>query len=398
MAMLLSVCILTRDAERVIERALRSLTSLAAEVVVADTGSTDRTAEIAQAQGAKICIVPWQDDFAAAQNQALAQATGDWILWLNPAEELMPGQGEQMANLLTRPEALAYAVRVREVMRRDQLESATEALQPRLFRRHPDLQFVGRLHPHFAVPLEEVARREGKQILRADLLVRHHAYESVLSPDKLRWATRLLELELQDRPGQLHYLIEYGRHLLWLNDPRGHAVLAEAADLVQAASAAPTAPSPTVGSLLEYLLTVAPRQTLSRLLPAQARHLALRWFPASPPLLWCLAQRSFQAGDFADASGLLERLLHLGRTGTYDRSAAFDPSILAEPALLNLGHCYLRRGDLARAEAYFAQVSLNPNFEAPARHGLELARRSRGAAIAQQGRPQAGSTHFVSAS
>ena len=37
-----------------------------------------------------------------------------------------------------------------------------------------------------------------------------------------------LELELRDRPGQLHFLIEYGRHLLWLNDPKGHAVLAEA--------------------------------------------------------------------------------------------------------------------------------------------------------------------------
>src|SRR5439155_11851876 len=127
------------------------------------------------------------------------------------------------------------------------------------------LRFVGRLHPHFATPLEELARRENQQIYRTDLLVRHVAYLSVLTEDKLRWATRLLELELQDRPGQLHYLIEYGRNLLRLNDPRGHAVLAEAADRVSAARDAPAAPTPTAASLLEYLLTVSPEQSRSRL-------------------------------------------------------------------------------------------------------------------------------------
>src|SRR4029077_14243156 len=136
---------------------------------------------------------------------------------------------------------------------------------PRLFRQHPELRYIGRLHPHFVIPLEEIARPQNMRLYVSDVVIKHHAYDSVLTPDKLRWATRLLELELRDRPGQLHYLIEYGRNLLRLNDPKGHAVLAEASELVLAAGEATSAPAPTVASLLEYLLTVSPEQCRSRL-------------------------------------------------------------------------------------------------------------------------------------
>src|SRR5207237_626384 len=138
-----------------------------------------------------------------------------------------------------------------------------------------------------------------------------------------------------------------------------------------AAREAPVPPTPTIGSLLEYLLTVSPRQSQSRLSPEDARQLALRWFPASPPLLWTLAQRAFQAKDYQNAAELLETLVHLGRTGTYDRSAAFDPTIMAEPALLNLGVCYIRLAELARAEWCFRQVLNSPTHHAQAKKGYD---------------------------
>ena len=52
---------------------------------------------------------------------------------------------------------------------------------------------------------------------------------------------------------------------------------------------------------------------------------------------------------------MLERLVELGRTGTYDHSAAFNPALMRELALLNLGSCYLRLGDPRKAEVCFAQ-------------------------------------------
>src|SRR5207237_3823411 len=143
----------------------------------------DGTVAAARALGAVAFDVPWQDDFAAAQNQALDRATGEWVLWLNPDEEWLSGSREQVEALLARAEALAYVVRVQEVMRPEEAERATESWQPRLFRRHPELRYVGRLHPHFVTPLAELARREGRQVFRTALLVRHHGYLSVPPPE-----------------------------------------------------------------------------------------------------------------------------------------------------------------------------------------------------------------------
>jgi hypothetical protein len=368
--MSLSICLVTRYAEDRLERVLRSVAPLGAEILVADTGSRDGTVATAQALGASAFVVPWKDDFAAAQNLALERATGDWVLWLNPDEELLPESLRQVPALLARPEALAYAVRIQEVTQPDQTGPAVESWAPRLFRRLPEIRYVGRLHPHFDPPLDQVARQRNQQICRTDLLIRHHAYLSVLTQDKLRWATRLLELELADRPGQLHYLIEYGRNLLRLNDPKGHVILAQASDLVAAAAATPLAPSPTVASLFEYLLTVAPEQSRSSIGREQAAQLARRWFAGSPPLLWLLAQQAFQAGQFQQAAGLLEKLVHLGRTRTYDHSAPFDPSLMGDPALLNLGKCFLALNDLVRAQECFTQVLPNPKLQGEARRGL----------------------------
>src|ERR1051325_276483 len=116
----LSICLITRDAEQKIQRVLGSIASLGAEVIVLDTGSTDQTVQAAQALGAKVRVIAWQEDFALAQNQALAQATGEWVFWLNPDEELLPGQKDNLAALLANPQALAYVVRVQEIAKADQ--------------------------------------------------------------------------------------------------------------------------------------------------------------------------------------------------------------------------------------------------------------------------------------
>src|SRR4051812_11296819 len=103
--MSLSVCLLTRNEEGNIGRALRSASGVAREVVVVDTGSTDRTAAVAVALGATVSQFPWGDDFAAARNFAIDRARCDWVLWLNPDEELVGGW-DRIAESLARPDAL----------------------------------------------------------------------------------------------------------------------------------------------------------------------------------------------------------------------------------------------------------------------------------------------------
>ena len=113
--MALSVCLVTRNEEESLPRLLGSLRGVADEVIVADTHSTDSTARVAAELGARVHLVEWQDDFAAARNAALDQATGDWVLWLNPDEEFLPESRPALQACLDRPEALAFFVRVQRV-------------------------------------------------------------------------------------------------------------------------------------------------------------------------------------------------------------------------------------------------------------------------------------------
>ncbi len=379
--MSLSVFLVTRDHEKGLPGALRSVAGLADEVLVADTGSTDRTTAVAAEGGARVIPVAWDDDFAAACNAALDQATGDWVLLLNPDEEVREPGRERVREAMGRPDVLAYYVTVEDQLRADQPDVCAASVQLRLFRRHPGLRYVGRLHPHFTEPPEEAARREGKQVLTAPVTLRRHGYLSTLTQGKLRWACRLLERELQDRPGQLHYLIEYGHTLLLLNDPRGHEVMAEAAEQLLAARESPTAPDPSVGPLLEYLLTVSPEQSRSRVSREQAEDFVRRLFPYSPPLLWRLAEAAFARQDFRRAAEHLAALVQMGETGRYDRSQGFDPSIVGDPARMNLGVACLRLGDLATAEQCFRRLLQSQKYAESAAKNLgviEQLRQKRG--------------------
>src|SRR5512132_2814314 len=89
----LSACFLTRNEEHTIGRAVRSVKPFADEVIVADTHSDDRTAEVAAAAGATVVQFTWGDDFAAGRDYTIRQARGDWVLWMHGSEEFVP-EGE----------------------------------------------------------------------------------------------------------------------------------------------------------------------------------------------------------------------------------------------------------------------------------------------------------------
>jgi hypothetical protein len=158
-----------------------------------------------------------------------------------------------------------------------------------------------------------------------------------------------------------------------MEDARGHDVLAEAAAQVSQLRDLPSPPSAKVQVLLTYLLTVPPEKSKANVPYDDARELAVRWFPSSPNLLWTLAEQSFRRKAYADAAQHLQRLLHLGRTGGYDRSHRFDPGILGDESLINLGACYLQMRKLDEAEACFLQLTTHPRFGPQAGKMLALA-------------------------
>ncbi|MGL6097942.1 MAG: glycosyltransferase [Fimbriiglobus sp.] len=373
--MTISVCLVTRNHAAALERAVRSVAGVASEIVVCDTGSTDDTVPLAGRLGARVVDHAWADDFSAACNAALAAATGDWVLWINPDEVLGPA-GPALRGSVNHPGAFAYRLRVCQQLNPGEPAAGTEDWQLRLFRRDPGIRHRGRLYPAFDPPVEAVAAARGGRVGFADVTILRHADPAVPTPDKLRWAVRLLEAELRDRPGQLPYLIEYGRHLLWLTDPKGHDVLGEAATAVQAAAGSPVAPDREVGRLLEYLLQVSPYLSKSPIGRDEARALAEKWFPTTPPVVWAVAAERSAAGDHAGAADRLARLLQMGVTGTFDSAGGFDPSIVGPAARLNLASSLAKLGRWAEVRQHAGMLLAVPEHRDAAMQLYGLAEQS----------------------
>lgn len=97
--MLLSVCLIVKDEESMLDNCLSSVREIADEVVVYDTGSTDRTIEIARSHGAKVVEGYWDDSFARARKAALEVASGKWVLSID-ADEVFLCDPRQLRSML----------------------------------------------------------------------------------------------------------------------------------------------------------------------------------------------------------------------------------------------------------------------------------------------------------
>lgn len=151
----LSVAMIVRDEQEMLPEALASVRCIADEIVVIDTGSRDATAKVAQAAGARVASMSWSEDFSAARNYAIAQATGDWILWLDAGERLSDRCGPLLREFVqaSPDRSQAWLCMVQPPPERVDVP-AEQIGQVRLIPRRSDLRFSGRvaesLHPALA--------------------------------------------------------------------------------------------------------------------------------------------------------------------------------------------------------------------------------------------------------
>ena len=87
--MRLSVAMITMNEERILEKTLESVKDIADEIVIVDSGSTDRTEEIAKKYGAKFYVESWKG-YGPQRNSAIDKASGEWILNIDADEEISP--------------------------------------------------------------------------------------------------------------------------------------------------------------------------------------------------------------------------------------------------------------------------------------------------------------------
>jgi tetratricopeptide (TPR) repeat protein len=216
---------------------LKSVRSLVAEIVIADTGSTDNTVEIARQFGAKVVGFPWTNHYAEARNAALRPMATDWVLSLDADEELCPVAAREIPELLrnTVEEVGGYRLTIRSYFpvavasllgglsrsNKDDIERAKGAKSYgdyclcRLFRRHPGITFSGRVHEG----VEAKARATGYRCVDSDLRILHfgHLVEETTYQKKQDYYRGLLWRAVKETPQYPHLwvqlAIEERRHL-----------------------------------------------------------------------------------------------------------------------------------------------------------------------------------------
>jgi glycosyltransferase involved in cell wall biosynthesis len=170
---LLSVAIITHNEEQNLPRTLASLHVLAAEIIVVDSGSTDRTTEIARSFNARVIERPWPG-FAAQKNFAIAQCTGEWVLTLDADEELSPDLQQEILKLFSEnPLSDAFYLKRRNLFLARWIRHGGFYPDPklRLFRRSTNASFTERaVH-------ETISYTGPAATLEHDLL--HHAYPTL---------------------------------------------------------------------------------------------------------------------------------------------------------------------------------------------------------------------------
>lgn len=373
--MSVSFCLIARNEEKNLERVLRSIKPVADEITVTDTGSKDATIEIAQKFGAKVSHFPWCDDLSAARNYGFKQAIGDWLFWIDADEEFLPESADELRRCLSQDNVFAYLILRQDLTDLSRPDLYTEMWLPRLFRRHDNIHLVGRHHEQFQPSLTELASLHGQEVRGSGIRIRHYGFAGPKRTEKFLRDVKLLELELEERPGQLYYQIELYRTLLLLGDNRWRTVLDEAVENLRQHFAANGPPTPQVALLLETLLQLPESGLPAGMTLAQLRELAERWFPRSAPLLWVLAKQDYEQNRFEEAEMRLSQLIQMGKEHSYDRSVGFDPRILGGEAELNLAVCLIRQAKLKEAKEILESLSASEEHRQAAEQNLRAIKR-----------------------
>lgn len=206
----LTIGLIVKDGEEYLERCLASLSSLrgsvSSELIIADTGSTDRSKEIAREFTDRIYEYSWKEDFSAARNYVLEKAKGEWFLQLDADEIFEDTQGiEEFLNSQEEKDYNDAAYIVRSYLNSADLTVWEESCAARIFRRLPGRKYQGVIH--------EALTQIGPVRYLTDY-VHHYGYlenSKTGNYDKARRNAALLEGELELCPDNTRVLWHLAR-------------------------------------------------------------------------------------------------------------------------------------------------------------------------------------------
>lgn len=357
---ILSLCMIVKNEKDNLPRCLASAKPYVDEIIVVDTGSDDGTPEIATKLGAKVSYFEWCDDFAAARNYAISQASGDWILMPDADEEIIVESQDFLSQLTLQPDALVYSIALTEAND----ASLTPAHLIRVLRNLPDIQYTGRFHeqPRYknqSLKDNQICSLEGIRIL-------HYGYEKeqVTQKNKIR---NIPILERARQEEGLSIMLLYclaGMYNDTQQKEKAQECYTEAFDRLLPNLIEGIIPDEL--SFVPSLLFTLGSQSMQQADYETARLLCqrgLEWCPNYPPLNY-LAGATIRALGFPlGAVAYFENCIRLGQENNYYKGEPFELNYLTTYPTYDMGNVYIELERPQEAlEAFELALSFNANF------------------------------------
>lgn len=199
--MTISAVIIAKNEEVLLGQCLESLSGID-EIIVCDTGSKDRTVELAKLYTDKVFTdYLWEDSFCNARNHAKTHATGDWILSID-CDEILHDYGAVREAVAMADQRQSKAVDI-TLIASDNGQTFT---YPRLFKNVPEVFWLGNIHNHLSVLGEGLS----------DVRITHgYSPAHLLDPNR---AYRILKKEVDTRPDAIREMFYLGREYFYRND------------------------------------------------------------------------------------------------------------------------------------------------------------------------------------
>lgn len=202
--MTLSLCMIVKNEEDVLARCLSCMINIADEIIIIDTGSVDKTKEIASQFTPFVYDFPWCDDFAKARNFSFSKATMEYIMWLDADDILIEKDRQLLIELKQNLKPNVDMVMLKYDIDFDQQENPTFSYyRERVLKRAMNYQWLGEIH--------EVIPQQGNVIYQ-EISIRHKK----LKPNEPGRNLKIFETMLKNgkilNPRQQYY---YGRELFY---------------------------------------------------------------------------------------------------------------------------------------------------------------------------------------
>ncbi len=205
----ISLCMIVKNEERFLEQCLSSVAGAVDEINIVDTGSTDRTIEIAQRFGARVQRREWRDDFGWARNEALKMATKRWVFQLDADEQLTPESKAALRDVAAAPAHLT-GVWIRCSNASDKYRgggSVSHAIV-RIFPNHERVRFYGAIHEFPSVDGSSISI----DAVHSPIKILHHGYlnDVVDHRDKYARNMQIVEASVAAEPEDAFGWYNYG--------------------------------------------------------------------------------------------------------------------------------------------------------------------------------------------